>query len=361
MSQDLKQEQARFSKVLDNYEASFDLLAEKYDGIIIKLDMQGAITYLNKKAQSVFNWEESQVIKQSLRILCCKQGIAYPLPQDLTVFTNGYEHEQGRCLYRCINGIEIFIHWHAHVRVDKCATVVGVTLIGDIDEPHTATSLIQQTSLNQIITHLPGYVFWKDKDSRFLGCNQNFAMSAGFEHENQIVGMSDEELPWEADEVSKYLTDDHSVMTSGTPLLRIEETQTFGSTFKIVTNKYPLYNFDGDCIGLLGVLGYKQNHSQVYHFLNQVDERINNTLFNLGDKKKYLLRGEFGCVELSKREAECMFCLVKGYTAKEVAKELYISNRTVETHINNVKGKLGVLSKSQLIQCLLKSNLLSEL
>src|SRR5436853_3348422 len=43
-------------------------------------------------------------------------------------------------------------------------------------------------SLQQIIAHMPGNVFWKDINGFYLGCNNNHAKLAGFNHPDEIIG-----------------------------------------------------------------------------------------------------------------------------------------------------------------------------
>jgi DNA-binding CsgD family transcriptional regulator len=55
---------------------------------------------------------------------------------------------------------------------------------------------------------------------------------------------------------------------------------------------------------------------------------------------------------LSERQTECLYHLTNGKTAKEIAKCLGISYRTVQTHLNIVNEKVGSYSKSSAIKCL---------
>ncbi|WP_338202176.1 helix-turn-helix transcriptional regulator [Candidatus Nephthysia bennettiae] len=55
-----------------------------------------------------------------------------------------------------------------------------------------------------------------------------------------------------------------------------------------------------------------------------------------------------GAGALSRREREIVRLAVAGQTALEIAKRLYISDRTVETHLANAYIKLGVQSKFEL-------------
>ena len=53
-------------------------------------------------------------------------------------------------------------------------------------------------------------------------------------------------------------------------------------------------------------------------------------------------------VTLSRREMEIAKLIAEGLTNKEVATRLFISNRTVETHVTNMLNKLGLSSRTQL-------------
>jgi DNA-binding NarL/FixJ family response regulator len=48
--------------------------------------------------------------------------------------------------------------------------------------------------------------------------------------------------------------------------------------------------------------------------------------------------------DLTKRETEVLSCIGKGFTMKETADKLFISYRTVETHLDNIKLKLDLHS-----------------
>jgi len=75
-----------------------------------------------------------------------------------------------------------------------------------------------------------------------------------------------------------------------------------------------------------------------------------------------LLRGEAtapsGAQSLTEREREVLSWLARGFSSKEVAAQLGISVRTVETHRANLMHKLGVKSVALLIQLALREGLL---
>ncbi|ADU31395.1 MULTISPECIES: helix-turn-helix domain-containing protein [Evansella] len=52
---------------------------------------------------------------------------------------------------------------------------------------------------------------------------------------------------------------------------------------------------------------------------------------------------------LTKREREVFELLVQDKTTKEIAAELFISEKTVRNHISNTMQKLGVKGRSQAV------------
>jgi DNA-binding NarL/FixJ family response regulator len=53
---------------------------------------------------------------------------------------------------------------------------------------------------------------------------------------------------------------------------------------------------------------------------------------------------------LSEREAEVLRLIVLGFTNAQIAKSLYLSVRTVETHRAHIQQKLGVSDRAELVQ-----------
>ena len=63
---------------------------------------------------------------------------------------------------------------------------------------------------------------------------------------------------------------------------------------------------------------------------------------------------------LSEREREVLRLLALGHTNQEIAKQLYISVRTAETHRAHIMQKLRLSSRAELVRYALDQNLLEE-
>ena len=62
---------------------------------------------------------------------------------------------------------------------------------------------------------------------------------------------------------------------------------------------------------------------------------------------------------LSDREKEIMTWIAKGYSNKEIAEQLIISVKTVESHKSNLMDKLGLKSRPELVKLAMKKGLMT--
>lgn len=74
----------------------------------------------------------------------------------------------------------------------------------------------------------------------------------------------------------------------------------------------------------------------------------------MSQKKLFLLSsGPTGGIVLTVREIECSYYLIKGLSSREIAVKIFLSPRTVDYYIENVKGKFGCSRRTELVAKLL--------
>lgn len=107
--------------------------------------------------------------------------------------------------------------------------------------------------LQNVLDLIPARVFWKDRNSVFLGCNQRLAEDARVHSPKDVLGKTDYDFAW-SNQARHYQEDDRSVMDSGKPLFNIIEPQTREGEEAVWlrTHKIPMRNEQGDVVGLLG-------------------------------------------------------------------------------------------------------------
>ncbi|WP_414621456.1 PAS domain S-box protein [Calothrix sp. CCY 0018] len=126
------------------------------------------------------------------------------------------------------------------------------------------------------IDNIPHSVFWKDRNSVYLGCNRNFADDAGIGEPSNIVGKNDYDLPWTKEEADFYRQCDKRVMDSGVPELNIIETQVQadGNLFWLDTSKIPLRDSEGNVVGIFGFFDNITEGKQTEEKLKKLNETL---------------------------------------------------------------------------------------
>lgn len=109
--------------------------------------------------------------------------------------------------------------------------------------------------LAHVLGMIPYAVFWKDPQSRYLGCNAEFARLVGLASPKEIVGLTDMDLPWPDGEAERLREDDRTVMRKQQPLLHKVDTRQLrdGKTIWVDTSKVPIHDANGQVLGLVGI------------------------------------------------------------------------------------------------------------
>ena len=113
-------------------------------------------------------------------------------------------------------------------------------------------------------------------------------------------------------------------------------------------NGYLLKNSGQDEI----VSAIRQIHAGNNHF----DQRIMEIM--LGQSEKKQVKSEGMMPSLSRREKEILQLVIEEHTTAEIAKKLFISAGTVESHRRNMISKLGVRNTAGLVSAAYKYELL---
>ncbi len=139
-----------------------------------------------------------------------------------------------------------------------------------------------QQLLQLVLDTIPQKVFWKDRSSTYLGCNQLFADVAGLSSPAAIVGISDDDLPWKPGEREFFISHDQRVMLSGQAELGVVESKVTknGQKCWLETNTVPLYDDDKNVIGVLGTFQDITPQKEAEKTLKRVNEELERRVFS---------------------------------------------------------------------------------
>ena len=111
---------------------------------------------------------------------------------------------------------------------------------------------VSKEVLRKVLDNIPIKVFWKNKDSIFLGSNSAFLAENSFKSEEEIIGKSDFDFT-DAKDAEKYRASDVAIMQNGKPKLNYQELFVVNGKEKwITTSKIPFFDDNNKVIGVIG-------------------------------------------------------------------------------------------------------------
>lgn len=113
-----------------------------------------------------------------------------------------------------------------------------------------------------------------------------------------------------------------------------------------------------------GLSSYLLKDCSIDEIIEAVHETANGKQFfcgNVFDLIKKTEEEEEDCsgVALSKREIEVIQLIAEGFTNKEIAEQLYLSNHTVNTHRKNIMHKLGIRNTAGIVIYAVKEKIIN--
>lgn len=93
---------------------------------------------------------------------------------------------------------------------------------------------------------------------------------------------------------------------------------------------------------------------------NAIFQLSNHQLDALLKKSRYQIKLDIGYTTLSKMEIKTLVQLLRGKHSGEIAHSLELKQTTIESYLSNIKNKLGVRLKSELVQRVIHNQLLQQ-
>jgi DNA-binding CsgD family transcriptional regulator len=215
--------------------------------------------------------------------------------------------------------------------------------------------------IQQWMDNMPFFIGVKDTNSRFLIGNNFLSKTIGLSNTQDLKGIYDKELNCLAKQMANlFVEEDAKVMNKNCSFTVIF----YGLYAKnkpllMYGKKYPIINEKKVILGC-GFCAQDMTTSPLINLVPLLSLR--QTMYGnrqLGNQFSYIIAECIPEYDLSRRQVECLFHLLRGQSANDIAMTLNISKRTVETHVDIIKFKLGCDTKSQLIDRAISTGLLN--
>jgi DNA-binding CsgD family transcriptional regulator len=212
------------------------------------------------------------------------------------------------------------------------------------------------------ILQLPMNVYFQLPGPIILKCNEQvlttlFASSHGYASPRDLIGLYPEKICKRSclDELKR---DDHQVLDSKQFMIFENDIVLQNDTihYPSLSFKFPCYWEENQPPIIFGIcILYNNTLSSSAASLPQgLSILLKSGLLNMNsmqcDYSALIRINEIDGIPITSQEAKCLHLAARGMAAKKIAKELNISFKTVERHFENLRYKLNVRSRSELIE-----------
>lgn len=205
-------------------------------------------------------------------------------------------------------------------------------------------------------------VYCVDNNDHFIAANNFYLESSGFANEVEIIGKGGRVMPW-SQYTPIYVAHNNIVRRNKRTFCCIEPVPTPNS-LHCLSIKSPILSSSNHVLGVKGVsipvipfstnelmgkfvfvaelLGLPLNSQLIIKIMSQIGVLEQESVKTRTGKQSF----DYAHVTFTLREAQCLHYLLNNYSANETAKKLFISRKTVEFHLANIKLKLDCDTKT---------------
>lgn len=200
--------------------------------------------------------------------------------------------------------------------------------------------------LQALIEHIHDIILVENLNHEFVFSNQYTADLFGYETPEAMMGINAHSMKCPASSsAEEFIKQDKLVIERSKPIELLDIHQyADGHSRVLLTRKSPIFDDD--------IVRYTLCHCR--EISSDILQKIALKLNHHDKRLSKCATGTYRVIHtddlFSKREISILFYLLRGKTATQISEVLFISKRTVENHIANMKQKISVSKKSQLIE-----------
>ena len=214
------------------------------DNVFVSVIEKLAIEFNNRLKKRDYNLNEEKGLKLSTEYLleeCAVMSIWYEEGYSVDI----YPAIRNEAIEYCFSAI--MSQYYNHLLLPA-----GV----NFKKNNRQDSLVSELVMQKILDIMPGHVYWKDINGKFLGCNKRQAENYGFKNIYGLIGKEDKDFLKE--EIAKEIkANDKEIITTRTEQLLEEKTSIIinkkWAKKWMLSHKSPLIGESNEVIGLVGI------------------------------------------------------------------------------------------------------------
>jgi len=276
-------EQKLAEKATSERSAHLNALIRHSPVAIVSLDVEGRIALCNPAFEQLFLYSEKELLGRKVDQVIASREMADEAKNltdrvsqgEMVHVTTQRRRRDGTLVDVELHGVPLRIdgkiagtyglylditeHKRAEEKLKRYAADLEAAKI--VQEKHTEELglLVEELArerdlLRSLMDNLPDYIFFKDRQSRFIRTNRAHVHALGLSDPTQAIGKTDFDF-FPAEDAKNYFRDEEQVIQSGQPLIgRIEGARLADGQFRwLSTIKMPLRDTHGRITGLVGI------------------------------------------------------------------------------------------------------------
>jgi PAS domain S-box-containing protein len=208
---------------------------------------------------------------------------------------------------------------------------------------------------SHLINSMSDYVSILDKDANFINLNHKQINIMGYRSNVDILGKTYYQFKGiPTDTAEKFIVQDQRVLSKNQPLRYLSYQQYCdGNWHLLLGDKNCILDAKGQMTGIFSQAKDITSNGLIdfSRFMFEANRKYTQKISKVGFN--YILANEDNVGEFSKKEMVILFYLLRGKTAREMATIISRSEKTVNFHLDIIKSKYNVSSKSALIEKLI--------
>lgn len=200
---------------------------------------------------------------------------------------------------------------------------------------------------NNLLDQLSVGVFVKSCDDfTYLYANQYCLQHATKLKKKDFIGRTDYELPWDM-YADSYLKNDYAIIKNDS-MSNMLFMLTNSCSEKVIAHnlKFPCYDDAGSILGIVGIFNIVEGK---FHEMSNYMSNLNQQNLQICSYLQNSPKCYDPYLKLTPRESLCLFYTLQGMSAKDAAKHINISDKTLASHLANIRLKWNCHNKQDLL------------